>query len=184
MYWPFPSPCCQWDRYILPLFCIYSNSYYTVVASIFLISTASCKAICKVASVRTSDYSQPFWRKWHALLMPHVLIKYAHVPIWARVPGTLVYFIRGTCIGGAWSYTWVENMSETWDASGAHNWMWYYTHMGGGYSNYFTCMCVPVCYGWAVTADCIKQYDALCQHSPYQTVVMNSWQAKKTKKKK
>ena len=32
-----------------------SNSYYTVVASIFLISAASCKAICRVASVRTSD---------------------------------------------------------------------------------------------------------------------------------
>ena len=58
-----------------------SNSYYTVVASIFLISAASCKAICRVASVRTSDYSQPFWLKWHALLMPHVLIKYAHVLI-------------------------------------------------------------------------------------------------------
>ena len=34
-----------------------SNCYYTVVASIFLVSTASCKAIiCGVASVRTSDY--------------------------------------------------------------------------------------------------------------------------------
>ena len=40
-----------------------SNSYYTVVASIFLVSTGSCKAICRVASVRTSDYSQPFWLK-------------------------------------------------------------------------------------------------------------------------
>ena len=40
-----------------------SNSYYTVVASIVLISAASCKAICGVASVRTSDYSQPFWLK-------------------------------------------------------------------------------------------------------------------------
>ena len=58
-----------------------SNSYYTVVASIFLISAASCKPICRVASVRTLDYSQPFWLKWHALLMPHVLIKYAHVLI-------------------------------------------------------------------------------------------------------
>ena len=29
---------------------LYSNSYYTVVASIFLISAASCKAICRVAS--------------------------------------------------------------------------------------------------------------------------------------
>ena len=58
-----------------------SNSYYTVVASIFLVSTGSCKAICGVASVRTSDYSQPFWLKSHALLMPHVLIKYAHVLI-------------------------------------------------------------------------------------------------------
>ena len=58
---------------------LYSNSYYTVVASIFLVSTAFCKAICRVASVRSSDYSQP---KWHTLLvMPHVLIKYAHVLI-------------------------------------------------------------------------------------------------------
>ena len=57
-----------------------SNSYYTVVASIFFVS-ASCKAIYRVASVRTSDYSQPFWLKWHTLLMPHVLIKYAHVLI-------------------------------------------------------------------------------------------------------
>ena len=40
-----------------------SNSYYIVVASIFLISAASCKAICGVASVRTSHYSQPFWLK-------------------------------------------------------------------------------------------------------------------------
>ena len=60
---------------------LYSNSYYTVVASIVLVSAASCKAICEVRSVRTSDYSQPFWLKWHALLMPHVLIKYAHVLI-------------------------------------------------------------------------------------------------------
>ena len=37
---------------------LYSNSYYTVVASIFLVSAASCKAICEVTSVRTSDYSQ------------------------------------------------------------------------------------------------------------------------------
>ena len=58
-----------------------SNSYYTVVASIFLISAASCKAICRVALIRTSDYSQPFWLKRHALQMPHVLIKYAHVLI-------------------------------------------------------------------------------------------------------
>ena len=56
-----------------------SNSYYTVVASTFLVSAASCKAICKVTSVRASDYSQPFWLKWHTLLMAHVLIKYAHV---------------------------------------------------------------------------------------------------------
>ena len=33
---------------------MYNNSYYTVVASIFLVSAASCKAICGVASVRTS----------------------------------------------------------------------------------------------------------------------------------
>ena len=39
------------------------NSYYTVVASIFLVSTAFCKAICGVALIRTSDYSQPFWLK-------------------------------------------------------------------------------------------------------------------------
>ena len=32
---------------------LYSNSYYTVVASIFLVSAASCKAICEV----TSDYT-------------------------------------------------------------------------------------------------------------------------------
>ena len=49
---------------------LYSNSYYTVVASIFLVSTASCKAIFGVASVRLF---QPFWLKWHALIMPHVL---------------------------------------------------------------------------------------------------------------
>ena len=42
---------------------LYNNSYYTVIASIFLVSAASCKAICEVASVRTSDYSQPFWLK-------------------------------------------------------------------------------------------------------------------------
>ena len=42
---------------------LYSNSYYTVVASIFLVSTASCKAICRVALVKTSDYYQPFWLK-------------------------------------------------------------------------------------------------------------------------
>ena len=42
---------------------LYSNSYYTVVASIFLVSAASCKAICGVALVRTSGYSQPFWLK-------------------------------------------------------------------------------------------------------------------------
>ena len=39
------------------------RSDYTVVASIFLVSTASCKAIYEVTSVRTSDYSQPFWLK-------------------------------------------------------------------------------------------------------------------------
>ena len=43
--------------------CSYSSSYYTVVASIFLVSAASCKAVCRVASIRTSDYSQPFWLK-------------------------------------------------------------------------------------------------------------------------
>ena len=42
---------------------LYSNSYYTVIASIFLVSAASCKAVCEVTSVRTSDYSQPFWLK-------------------------------------------------------------------------------------------------------------------------
>ena len=40
---------------------LYSNSYYTVVASIFLVSAASCKAICGVASVRTSDYRIPHY---------------------------------------------------------------------------------------------------------------------------
>ena len=60
---------------------LHSNSYYTVVASIFLVSAASCKAICGVASVRTSDCSQPFLLKRHALLMPHFLIKYAHMLI-------------------------------------------------------------------------------------------------------
>ena len=29
---------------------LYNNSYYTVVASIFLVSAASCKAICEVTS--------------------------------------------------------------------------------------------------------------------------------------
>ena len=75
---------------------LHSNSYYTVVASIFLVSTASCKAICGVASVRTSDYSQPFWLKLHALLIPHVLIKYAHMLICICMgddSGTLVHFI-------------------------------------------------------------------------------------------
>ena len=42
---------------------LHTNSYYTVVASIFLVSTASCTAMCGVASIRTSDYSQPFWLK-------------------------------------------------------------------------------------------------------------------------
>ena len=32
---------------------IFCHSSYTVVASTFLVSTASCKAICGVASVRT-----------------------------------------------------------------------------------------------------------------------------------
>ena len=32
---------------------LYSNSYYIVVASIFLVSAASCKAICKTALVRS-----------------------------------------------------------------------------------------------------------------------------------
>ena len=35
---------------------LYSNSYYTVVASVFLASAASCKAICEVTSVRNLDY--------------------------------------------------------------------------------------------------------------------------------
>ena len=42
-------------------FCIATVT--TVVASIFLVSAASCKAICKVTLVRTSAYSQPFWLK-------------------------------------------------------------------------------------------------------------------------
>ena len=32
---------------------LYSNSYYIVVASIFLVSAASCQAICKTALVRS-----------------------------------------------------------------------------------------------------------------------------------
>ena len=36
---------------------LYSNSYYTVVASIFLVSTASCKAICGLTSVRTKRFN-------------------------------------------------------------------------------------------------------------------------------
>ena len=51
---------------MLILICIImhcSYSYYTVVARIFLVSTASCIAICGVASVRASHYSQPFWLK-------------------------------------------------------------------------------------------------------------------------
>ena len=65
---------------------LYSNSYYTVVASIFLLSTASCKAIYEVTSVRTSEL------KWHALLMPHVLIKYAHVLICISAGGGSWHF--------------------------------------------------------------------------------------------
>ena len=57
---------------------LYSNSYYTVVASVFLISAVSCKAICRVALGRTSDYSQA--KVAHPLML-HVLIKYAHVLI-------------------------------------------------------------------------------------------------------
>ena len=35
---------------------LYSNSYYTVVASVFLISTASCKALCRgVVSLHRSE---------------------------------------------------------------------------------------------------------------------------------
>ena len=45
------------DRSLHSATVLHSNSYYTVVASIFLVSAASCKAICRVASVRTSDYS-------------------------------------------------------------------------------------------------------------------------------
>ena len=40
-----------------------SNSYYMVVASIFLVSAASCKAICEVTSFRTSDYSSAILAK-------------------------------------------------------------------------------------------------------------------------
>ena len=39
---------------------LYSNSYY---ASVFLLGAASYKAICGVASVSTSEDSQPFWLK-------------------------------------------------------------------------------------------------------------------------
>ena len=34
-----------------------SYSYYTVITSIFLASTASCKAVCGIAPVRTSEFS-------------------------------------------------------------------------------------------------------------------------------
>ena len=50
-------------RHVVDETVLCSNGYYTVVASIFLVSTASCKAMCGVASVRTLDYSQPFWLK-------------------------------------------------------------------------------------------------------------------------
>ena len=53
-------------------FCHYSVTiiiYYS--CSIFLVSTASCKAICGVTLVRTSESSQLFWLKQHALLAPH-----------------------------------------------------------------------------------------------------------------
>ena len=40
--------------------CSPNNSYYTIVASVFLVSA---EAICGVASVRASYYSQPFWLK-------------------------------------------------------------------------------------------------------------------------
>ena len=56
-----------------------SNSYYTVVASIFLISVASCKPICGVASIRNFRLFSAILAKVTCLLMPHVLIKYAHV---------------------------------------------------------------------------------------------------------
>ena len=82
---------------------LYSNIYYTVVASIFLVSAASCKAIYGVASVRTSDYSQPLWLKWHALLVPHVLIKYAHVLICISAGEGSRHF-------SAFHYSWCQRM--------------------------------------------------------------------------
>ena len=37
----------------------------------FVVLQTSKKALIQL---RTSDYSQPFWLKWHALLMPHMLM--------------------------------------------------------------------------------------------------------------
>ena len=79
---------------IRPLCCatvLPNSSYYTVVASIFLVSAASCKAICRVALVRTLDYSQPkVARPSNATHANTCLFAYAQ----ARVPGTLVLFYK------------------------------------------------------------------------------------------
>ena len=63
-----------------------SKSYYTVVASIFLVSAASCKAIFRVASVRTSYYSQPFWLKvsWERGEVLGVSLTRAMARVWRR----------------------------------------------------------------------------------------------------
>ena len=67
------SPCCQSDCYTLPSFCI---ATYTVVASVFLVSAASCKGICKHQSKPQTVLGQS-----GTIVMPHVLIKYAHMLI-------------------------------------------------------------------------------------------------------
>ena len=69
-----------------------SNSYYIVVASIFLVSTGSCKAISGMASVRSQD---TFSAILPSMTCPSNTTQYAHVLIcicMARVPGTLVPF--------------------------------------------------------------------------------------------
>ena len=65
-------------------------AYYWImqpVASIILVSAASCKTICGVELQTILSHFG------HALLVPHVLIKYAHMLICnarARVPNTLM----------------------------------------------------------------------------------------------
>ena len=57
-----------------------SNSYYMVVASIFLVSTVSVKQYMGSISQNFRQFSA-ILAKVTPLLMPHVLIKYAHVLI-------------------------------------------------------------------------------------------------------